>query len=137
MPTFVKAGYWEKLQKGYKGWLNLDDLFGIIYQKLINPTNTISSSSTIDLSSFNSSLSTAESSVTITISYSGNIMNIELVLLTTSSSFIFPLNTMCVSEGIPSGDNILLLSGVSGDTYIIAIEKIGSTYYVVSKNFEQ
>lgn len=25
MPTFIKAGYWEKMQKGLKGWLNLDD----------------------------------------------------------------------------------------------------------------
>jgi hypothetical protein len=26
MPTFIKTGYWEKLQKGYNGWLNLDNL---------------------------------------------------------------------------------------------------------------
>lgn len=26
MPTFIKTGYWEKIQKGYKGWLNLEDL---------------------------------------------------------------------------------------------------------------
>ena len=26
MPTFIKTGYWEKLQKGYKGWLNLDEI---------------------------------------------------------------------------------------------------------------
>lgn len=26
MPTFIKTGYWEKIQKGYKGWLNLDDV---------------------------------------------------------------------------------------------------------------
>lgn len=26
MATFIKAGYWEKLAKSYKGWLNLDDL---------------------------------------------------------------------------------------------------------------
>ena len=26
MPTFIKTGFWEKLQKGYKGYLNLDDL---------------------------------------------------------------------------------------------------------------
>jgi hypothetical protein len=26
MPTFIKTGYWEKIQKGYKGWLNLDDI---------------------------------------------------------------------------------------------------------------
>jgi len=26
MAYFIKAGYWEKLKKGYKGWLNLDDV---------------------------------------------------------------------------------------------------------------
>ncbi len=28
MPYFIKAGYWAKLQKGFKGWLNLDDIMG-------------------------------------------------------------------------------------------------------------
>lgn len=28
MPTFIKTGFWEKAQKGYKGWLNLDELIG-------------------------------------------------------------------------------------------------------------
>jgi hypothetical protein len=27
MPTFIKTGFWEKAQKGYNGWLNLDELF--------------------------------------------------------------------------------------------------------------
>lgn len=27
MPTFIKTGYWEKLQKGYNGWLNLNEFF--------------------------------------------------------------------------------------------------------------
>jgi hypothetical protein len=27
MPTFIKTGFWEKHKSGYKGWLNLDDLF--------------------------------------------------------------------------------------------------------------
>lgn len=26
MPTFIKTGYWEKLQKGFKNYLNLDEL---------------------------------------------------------------------------------------------------------------
>lgn len=26
MSTYIKTGYWEKLVKGYKGWLNLEDL---------------------------------------------------------------------------------------------------------------
>jgi len=30
MPTFIKTGFWEKVAKGYKGWLNLDDLIASI-----------------------------------------------------------------------------------------------------------
>ena len=26
MPTFIKPGFWEKRQKGYDHWLNLDEL---------------------------------------------------------------------------------------------------------------
>lgn len=26
MPTFIKSGYWEKLEKGFKNYLNLDKL---------------------------------------------------------------------------------------------------------------
>lgn len=26
MPTFIKTGFWEKAKKGYKEWLNLDEL---------------------------------------------------------------------------------------------------------------
>lgn len=26
MPTFIKAGFWEKAKKGYSHWLNLDEL---------------------------------------------------------------------------------------------------------------
>lgn len=26
MPTFIRTGFWEKASKGFKGWLNLDDL---------------------------------------------------------------------------------------------------------------
>jgi len=33
MPTFIKAGYWERAVKGYKGWLNLDDVITSVASK--------------------------------------------------------------------------------------------------------
>ena len=42
MPTFIKAGFWEKLCKpcnGYKGWLNLDEFI----QSFIPPTGAVTS----------------------------------------------------------------------------------------------
>ena len=37
MPTFIKAGFWEKARKGYKEWLNLDEL---IESKIPTTTST-------------------------------------------------------------------------------------------------
>lgn len=39
MPTFIKPGFWEKKVKGYKEWLNLDQL---IESKITPPTPTAS-----------------------------------------------------------------------------------------------
>lgn len=35
MPTYIKTGFWEKAKKGYKEWLNLDQL---IESKVTPPT---------------------------------------------------------------------------------------------------
>jgi hypothetical protein len=40
MPIFVKTGFWEKVSKSYKGWLNLDDL--IVEIAPTSPTRSIS-----------------------------------------------------------------------------------------------
>ena len=37
MPTFIKTGFWEKTRKGYKEWLNLDEL---IESKIPTTTST-------------------------------------------------------------------------------------------------
>lgn len=39
MPTFIKTGFWEKVAKGYKGWLNLDDLIASIASGNANDTS--------------------------------------------------------------------------------------------------
>jgi hypothetical protein len=40
MPTYIKTGFWEKARKGYKEWLNLDQLITNIVTPLIPPTST-------------------------------------------------------------------------------------------------
>jgi len=37
MPTYIKTGFWEKARKGYKEWLNLDQLITNIVTPLIPP----------------------------------------------------------------------------------------------------
>lgn len=91
----------------------------------------------MDLTAAKHTLATSSATRTFTISYTGDDIVLEVTLSATSSTFTFPVTSLCVSEGTASGDNTCGLAGVSGDKYIIAIKKIGSAYYVVSKNFGQ
>ena len=137
MPIFIKTGFWEKASKAPKEWLNLDLILGSIFQKIVNATTVIEDSSTIDVSAIKQSLETSESAITVDISYLGDDSTIELTLNAASSILTFPVTALCVSEGVASGDNLLALSGVSGDKYIIGIKKIGTAYYIIAKNFGQ
>lgn len=104
---------------------------------VVNGAVALTDTSTIDLTSPKHTLASSSATRTFTISYVGDDITIELTLSATSTTYTFPVTSLCVSEGISSGNNILGLSGVSGDKYIIAIKKIGTAYYVVSKNFGQ
>lgn len=131
MPYFIKTGYWEKASKSFKGWLNLDD---IIRQ---TPTVALTDATTIDISAAKQTLASSAATRTFTISYNGDDITLVVTLNTTDAVYTFPTGSLCVSEGVASGDNTLTLSGVSGDKYVIGIKKVGSAYYVVSKNFDQ
>lgn len=131
MPHFIKTGYWKKRQKGLEGELNLE----LIIES--SSTVPISDSTSISITSKKQSIVSDEDSISVAIPYSGDESTIELTLNRTSSSWTFPVGSLCVSEGVASSDNILILSGVSGDKYIIGIKKFGSSYYIVSKNFGQ
>lgn len=140
MPYFIKTGLWEKSAKGFKGWLNLNDIFSLDLSSKLNVTNTpvaLTDAATIDLDSTKQTLASAAASRTFTISYEGDNITIEVVLSNTAATYTFPATALCVSEGIASGNNTLSLSGVSGDRYIISILKVGYNYYVASKNFGQ
>lgn len=106
-------------------------------QLLINSATAITNAATMDITAIKNTLSTSSATRTFTISYTGDDIILEVTLSATASTFTFPATSLCVSEGIASGDNTCALSGVSGDKYIIAIKKIGSAYYVVCKNFGQ
>lgn len=105
-------------------------------QTLINSAVALVDGASIDLTAIKHTLTTA-SGRTFTISYTGDDITVEVTLNAASATQTFPVGSLCVSEGIASGDNTCALAGVSGDKYIIAIKKIGSAYYVVAKNFGQ
>ena len=103
----------------------------------VTSATAITDASTMDIASKKNTLSTSSATRTFTISYTGDDITLEVTLGTTATTFTFPATTLCVSEGVPTGDNNMSLSGDSGDKYIIAVKKIGSNYYAVSKNFKQ
>lgn len=131
MPTFIKAGFWEKTSRGHKQWLNLDDL---VKQ---SSTVTLTNQSTIDLAAAKQTLTSSDATKTFTISSIADDLTLEVILNTTNAVYTFPANSLGVSEGVASGDNTITLSGASGDHYIIGIKNINGTYYVVAKNFLQ
>lgn len=103
----------------------------------VNAATALVDGAAIDLTAVKHTLASALAAITFTISYTGDDITIEVTLSATAATYTFPATALCVSEGTASGDNTLSLSGVSGDKYIIGIKKIGSAYYVASKNFGQ
>lgn len=106
-------------------------------QLLVNSATAITDASTMDIAAMKNTLTTSSGTRTFTISYTGDDITLEITLNTTSSVLTFPATSLTVSDGAASGNNTCTLEGVSGDKYVIAIKKIGSAYYVVSKNFGQ
>lgn len=82
-------------------------------------------------------ITTSSATRTFTITYTGDEITLQVTLNATSSTFTFPATSLCISDGLSSGDNTCPLAGVSGDIYIIVVKKIGSNYRVVAKNFGQ
>jgi len=123
----------KKTDKAFKGWLNLD----LTFLKSFNSSSPIADSGDITISSIKQTLTTSATAIDVDINYSGDSSIMELILNATSSVLTFPAGTLCVADGVASGDNTLTLSGVSGDKYLIGIINIGGNYSVVSRNFGQ
>lgn len=93
----------------------------------------LSDGATIDITGPKHTLSTATGR-TFTISHAGDNGVIEITLSAASATMTFPAAWKCWAEGVASGNNTLGLSGTSGDVYVLAWVKVGSNYYVASKN---
>lgn len=106
-------------------------------QDLVNAAVAITDAASMDLTAIKHTLTTSSATRTFTISYTGDDISLEITLNATASTLTFPATSLCVSEGVATGDNTCPLAGASGDIYMIAIKKIGSNYRVVCKNFGQ
>lgn len=97
----------------------------------------LTDAATIDISGPKHTLTTATGR-TFTISHAGDDIVLVITLSATSATFTFPSGTLCVADGTASGDNTLVITGAtSGDKHLVAIIKVGSSYFVASKNSGQ
>ena len=75
---------------------------------------------------------------TFSISHAGDDIVLVITLAATSATFTFPATALCVADGTASGDNTLVITGAtSGDKHLVAIAKVGSSYFIGSKNCGQ
>ena len=97
----------------------------------------LTDTATIDITGPKHTLSTATGR-TFTISHAGDDIVLVITLSATSATYTFPATALCVADGTASGDNTLVITGAtSGDKHVVAIIKVGSGYYVASKNVGQ
>lgn len=97
----------------------------------------LTDAASMDLTAIKHTLASSSATRTFTISYTGDDITLVVTLSNTGAVYTFPATALCVSDGVASGDNTLTLAGISGDKYVIGIKKVGSAFYVVSKNFGQ
>ncbi len=102
----------------------------------VNPLVPLVDAPVMDLIATKQGLSTSSTTAEFTISYLGDDITLRILLGVTNAVFTFPSNALCVSEGVPSNNNLLTLSGAVGDFYIVQLKKI-IRHYVVAKNFGQ
>lgn len=104
---------------------------------LANTSSTLTDGATITITGPKHTLTSDESTVTWTLSQTGDFQTTDIILNATSTTWTFPANTLCVVEGSESGDNTATLLGITGDHHVMSIYKDGTNYRVVIKNFGQ
>lgn len=92
---------------------------------------------TIDITGPKHTLATATGR-TFTISHAGDDIILVITLSATSATFTFPAGSSCVADGgSATGTSLTITGATSGDRHVVAIIKVGSSYFVASKNVGQ
>lgn len=102
-----------------------------------NTSSALTDGSTITITGVKHTLTSTQATITWTLSQTQDFQTTDIILNATSSTYTFPANALCVTEGVESGNNTAALAGVSGDHYIMSIYKDGTNYRVAIKNFGQ
>jgi hypothetical protein len=115
-----------------------DDTDLALKQSIANAASALADGASIDITGAKHTLTTDESAITFSQSFTGDFSNIDVTFNTTAATWTFPSGSLCVVEGSASGDNTATISGVSGDKIVISVWFVSSgNYRVAVKNFGQ
>lgn len=104
----------------------------------INTSSALTDGAAITITGSKHTLTSDEATITWTLSQLSDFQTTDIIINTvTSTVWTFPANTLCVVDGVASGDNTATLANTSGDHHIMSIYKDGTNYRVVIKNFGQ
>jgi hypothetical protein len=107
-------------------------------QAIANPASSLTDGGSIAITGAKHTLTTTQSAVTFSQSFTGDFSNIDVTFNTTAATWTFASGSLCVVEGSASGDNTATISAVSGDKIVISIWFVSSgNYRVAVKNFGQ
>ena len=118
MPTFIKTGFWEKTRKGYKEWLNLDQLIQTLVPPPTPPAYKVYTAKVV---MSDGSATVFENTLGVTITWTASSGQI-------SSGTIVPLigqNNVYVqvSSSTPSGDPKIVSGEFTPSPWLVLIKQ--------------
>lgn len=107
-------------------------------QSIANTASALTDGASIAITGAKHTLTTTQSAITFSQSFTGDFLNIDVTFNTTAATWTFPTGSLCVVEGSASGNNTATIAAVSGDKIVISIWFVSSgNYRVACKNFGQ
>jgi hypothetical protein len=104
MPTYIKTGFWEKVTKGYKEWLNLDQL---IESKIPAPTSLYSATFFDNTTQLTGGITSANQvAINSTQSNSGFVLANNAITVVNAGTYCFIANMQLSFTGGSSNLNV-------------------------------
>lgn len=109
----------------------------VLKHDLTNSATSLSDGGSITITTLKHTLTTTQATITFTDSYTGDFTDIEVTFNTTSSTWTFPSSSLCIFNGTATGNNVMAVTGASGDKILLSRVTFGSNKYYLAVNMGQ